>query len=322
MSTVAVLGEGAWGTAISTLLVSNGHTVFLWCHDPKVQETIEATRVNERYLPGIHLSKKIIPVVNINEAIMQGTIVFETTPIKYLRSVLTKIPAQDVANKPWVVLSKGIEKESLLVGSEILRDVLGKDIEYSVCFGPSFAHELAQKHYTGVMVASDEPNRAQKIQEVLENSYFKTFYCSDPYGVQLCGALKNVIALCIGMLAGAGYGQNTGAFIITRGLQEMAVLVEAYGGKKETVYDLAGMGDLILTALSKQSRNFQTGYLLGQGKKLSTILQETGMIPEGINTLESVRQLMQQKQLVLPILSGTYEVIFNDMHISDFFKLL
>jgi glycerol-3-phosphate dehydrogenase (NAD(P)+) len=322
LSTITIIGEGAWGTAVSTLLAENGHTVLLWCHDPEVKKAIENTGKNERYLPGISLSEKIIPVINLNEALEQSSWIFEAIPIKFLRSVLTAIDPSLCTKKPWVILSKGIEKETLLFPSQIVDTLICQELPKIVLFGPSFAQELAQKQVTAVTLATEDKNVGLTAQQLLANFYFRPYLSCDVMGVQIGGALKNVIALAVGMLTGAGYSDNTRTFIITRGLHEMVELAQACGGKKETLYGLSGVGDLILTSLGKLSRNTAVGQKLGQGQNLQTILQETGAIPEGINTLESVQQMIVQKKLKLPILSGIYDVIFKKLPLQNFLNNL
>ncbi len=319
---VAVIGEGAWGTAIATLLAENNHTVFLWCHDPKVKESIEKTRYNERYLPGIFLKESIIPIVDLNGAIGQSSWIFEAIPVKFLRSVLVRIDASMVDKKAWVVLSKGIENETLLFPTQIIDDVFKNHSSKAVLFGPSFAKELAEQQITAVTVATEQKELGVLLQQLLNNSYFKTYVSDDVVGVQACGALKNIVALLVGMLDGAGYSFNTKAFVMTLGLQEMAKFVEACGGKQETVYDLSGIGDLILTACGGLSRNVMVGQRLGKGEKLAAILQQTGAIPESINTLTAVYQLANQKELVLPLITGVYEMVFKRLSLEQFMQQL
>lgn len=321
MSTITVIGEGAWGTAVATLLAHNGHTVLLWCHDETEKKSIETSRVNQRYLPGVQLSERIVPITKLNDALRQSSWVFEATPVKYLRSVLETLDIDVCKEKPWVILSKGIENHTLLVPSQIIDLVIGT-VPKVVFFGPSFAHDLAHQHITAVTLASNDEKLAASLQALLSNDYFKSVVSSDPLGVQLCGALKNVIALFVGMLSGAGYGDNTKAFVITYGLQEMAILVSACGGQQETVYGLAGVGDLILTSTSNQSRNVKVGHMLGQGKKLDTILQETGMIPEGVNAVSSIYELLQKKNLKSPLFEAIYQVVYGGKSMQDLLQKL
>lgn len=317
MNTVLVVGEGAWGTAIAILLAYNGHKVYLWCHDSEVKKTIEKTRSNERYFPGVFLDELIIPTTNLNEAIQQSAWIFESTPVKYLRSVLTSADPSLCDKKPWVILSKGIENETLLLPSQIVSSVLKTQVPIAVFSGPSFAHDLAAQHITAVTLATDDELLSQALHAMLANDYFKMVFSSDLLGVQMCGALKNVIALCVGMLSGAGYGDNTKAFVITQGLHEMESIVTACGGQRETVYGLAGVGDVMLTSLGKHSKNLKVGFMLGQGKSLHSILQETGMVPEGVNTVQSVYELLQQKNLKLPFFEGMYSVVFGNELLSN-----
>lgn len=321
MSTIAILGEGAWGTAVATLLAENKHTVLLWCHDKAVEETIKKKRYNDRYLPGIYLSELIIPVTNINEALQQSSWIFETTPVKFLRSVIMGIDSSCVQQKPWVILSKGIEKDTLLLPTQIVSELIG-DCPQAVLFGPSFAQELAQRQITVATIATDDAQLAMGLQKLLANSYFRPYLLRDTLGVQLGGALKNVLALVVGMLLGAGYGDNAKAFIVTRGFHEMVMVAVACGAHKETLYGLSGIGDLILTAFGKFSRNTMVGTKLGQGQQLDAIIQQTGVIPESINTLESLQQLIKKKNLNAPILSGIHDVVFKNLALQDFIQQL
>ena len=318
MSFVTVIGEGAWGTAMATLLAENDHTVFLWCHDSGVKKDIETMRCNHRYLPGIALSNNIIPITNINDALAQSSWVFEAIPVKFLRAVLSHVDPILANQKSWVILSKGIEKDSLLFPTQLVDELFGKECSKLVLFGPSFAQELAQKQITGVILATENKTLGLELQKLLDNAYFKTFMSSDVLGVQIVGALKNVIALAMGMLDGAGYSDNTKAFFLTRSLYEMALFALAFGAQNETVYGLAGLGDLVLTSLGNLSRNVMVGKRLGRGDTLDIILCETGAIPEGINTLESMHQLIIQKELKLPLLISIYDVVFNGLPLQDF----
>jgi glycerol-3-phosphate dehydrogenase (NAD(P)+) len=320
MSIVTVIGEGAWGTAMATVLAENNHTVLLWCHDPEVKKAIETTRYNERYLPGILLHDLIVPVTNLNEAVAKSSWIFESTPVKFLRSVLMTLDKTLIVHKPWVILSKGIEKNTLLFPTQIIDELFGEHCQKLVLFGPSFARELAEKKLTAVTIASDNTDYTYALKEMVDTDYFVTYLSQDPRGVQLCGAVKNSVALMMGMLSGAGYGDNTKAFVATRCFNEMALLVKAVGGNPETVLDLAGFGDLILTSFGSLSRNVKMGELLSQGNSLDDILKTTGMIPESINTVESVYQLIIQKKLELPIFRGMYDLVFNNLSLNNFLR--
>ena len=309
--TVCVLGEGAWGTAVSTLLAHNGYTVKLWCHDPEVAQTIDTTRFNERYLPGVRLDELIMPVTNLSEAVGNVNWLFEAIPVQFLRTVLEQVKDVVIAEQKWIVLSKGIEQDTLLLPTQLIDEVLEKQVPKAVVVGPSYAKDLSEKQITAVTLAASDCDLGLPLQKMLANDYFRPYLSLDLIGAQVGAAIKNVIALAVGMLDGAGYDDNVKAFLFTRGLVEMVTIAQALGGEKETLYGLSGVGDLVLTAMGKHSKNREVGRRLGAGQTLEKILDETGYIPEGINTANSVYQLMQQKKLDLPVCSGVYEIIHN-----------
>lgn len=311
MKTVCMIGEGAWGTAVSTLLAQNGYTVKLWCHDPQVADTIKRTRVNERYLPGIELDEKIQAITDLKRATCDVEWIFEAIPVKFLRSVLEEAKDCFSKNQTWVALSKGIEQDTLLLPTQMIDEVFGTEVKKAVFAGPSFAQEVATKQITAVSVAAIDCEIGLQLQRMLANNYFRPYITTDLIGVQVGAALKNVITIGIGLLDGARYNDNAKAFFLTRGLTEMVQCAVAMGGKQETIYGLAGVGDLVLTSMGKLSRNLQVGRRLGAGQTLDDILQETGYIPEGINTVTSVLQLARRLKLTLPICTGINEVIFK-----------
>ncbi len=320
MKLVTILGEGAWGTAIATLLAHNGYDVNLWCYTKDLVPEINRTHQNERYLPGVTLDKKIKAVADITTALCDVTWVFEAIPIKYLRSILLEAKPCMRSDQIWVVLSKGIEQETLLFPTQIIDDVFDNKVQTTVFAGPSFAMDVARKQITAVTLAAQHCELGQKLQHMLANEYFRPYISTDVIGVQAGAALKNVITLGVGMLDGAGYTDNAKAFLLTRGLAEMTQLIVALGGTQETAYGLSGVGDLVLTAMGQLSRNLEVGRLLGKGQLLEKILKETGYIPEGINTVQSVYQLIAARNLKLPICQGIYEIIFKGRSLQDFLK--
>jgi len=316
MKKVAMIGCGAWGTAVATVLAKNGCTVKLWCHEQKIADTIKQTGCNQTYLPGIQLSESIQPVTGLQEALCGAEWVFETLPVKFMRSVLGKAKPYFSQEKQWVILSKGIEQDTLLLPSQVLDDVFGCTVKKAVVSGPSFALEVVQKQPTGVTVAATDDNLGIELQKLLATDFLRPYLTTDLIGVQLGGALKNVIALGIGLLDGAGYADNTKAFFMTCGLQEMVTCAQALGGRQETIYGLSGVGDLVLTCMGKRSRNLMVGKRLAQGESLEKIL-ETGLISEGISTVKSVYQLAKKYSLQLSLCSGIYEVIFENKKLND-----
>lgn len=320
--TVAVLGGGAWGTAFSTLLAHNGNNVRLWCFEPEVAQAISKDRYNERYLPGIQLDERIQAVTQLEQALSDVTWVFEAIPVKFLRTVLQQCKPFFSSQHRWVVLSKGIENDTLLFPTQIINDVFETTVRTAVVSGPSFAKDLAQKKITAVTVAAAESSVCIELQEMLACDYFRPYRSDDMLGVQLGGAFKNVLTLGIGMLDGAGFGDNTKAFLLTAGLKEMVSCARALGAKEQTIYGLSGVGDVVLTSMGGLSRNLAVGKRLGSGQALERVLKETGFIPEGINTVRSVYQLAEREGIVVPILSGLYHVIFGDQTVEGLLQKL
>jgi len=323
--TVCMLGCGAWGTAVAMLLAENGYTVKLWCHEKEVADAITTNGYNEQYLPGVKLHTNIIATHDLEDALCGTQVVFEATPVKFLRSVLQEASYCISTQQIWVILSKGIEQETLLLPSQIIDDVfrdVGNGVIHKVVFsGPSFAHDLVRKQITAVTIAANDCDVARTVQAMLANSYFRPYIALDPIGAQVGGALKNVIALGVGMLDGAGYTDNAKAFLLTRGLDEMKQLTVMLGGKPETLQGLSGIGDLVLTAMGRLSRNLTIGRQFGKGARLDFIAQN-GNLPEGVGTCKSVYQIIQKNNLDLPICLGVYAVIFEGKSVQQMMQEL
>lgn len=318
MKQIGMIGEGAWGTAVATLLAHNGYTVKIWCHDTSVVDQINNNHENSRYLPGITLDKKISATDSLEDAIYESEWVFEAIPVQYLREVLKEAAQFCRPNQHWVVLSKGIERDSLLLPTQIIQDTFDTLVQLSICAGPSFALDVANKQITAVALAAADCHEGRALQQIMASDYFRPYTTTDVIGVQASAALKNVITLAVGILEGAGYTDNPQAFILSRGLQEMSKLVDALGGRQDTVYGLSGVGDLWLTASGDLSRNLQVGRRIGAGESVDEIIAQTGYTPEGLNTVQAVRELIEQKNLSLPVCSGIYEIIYSGKSVTQF----
>ena len=321
MTMITVLGAGAWGTAVATLLAANNHNVTLWCYNQEVAKSIHETRNNSRCLPNFELSEKITPTTDLRVA-LASEIIFEAIPVQFLRSVLEQCKPHRKNNQLWVGLSKGIEHKTLLVPTQMITDILGDDVTCAALSGPSYAHDLAEQQPTGVTIAADDAQVVEQLKELLTNDYFCVEKSDDLLGIQMGGALKNIFALGIGVLAGAGYQSNTQALMMMRGLQEFEKLLTKLGCNKETLYSSAGIGDLVLTSFGGKSRNYNVGFLLGQGKKLDVILKETGQTCEGANTLKSIKQLAERNNIELPICTQLYKITFENTPVKHFAKTL
>jgi len=317
MKKVIVLGDGAWGSAVATLLAHNGYEVMIWCYHEHIAQEINSSKTNQRYMPDIVLPNTTKATHDIETVLDFATTIFVAIPVTYIRQVLEPVAHLYDAEQTWVILSKGIEQTTLLLPSQILQDLFGNNVNVAIVSGPSFAYELALKQLTALVVAHNNQLQAQKIQHMLDCKYIATTHLVDVVGVQIAGALKNVVTIAIGMLDGAGYGDNVKAFIFTQGLAEIALIAQKLGGIKDTIYGLAGVGDMVLTALGKHSKNLVIGKKLGQGETLEQLKKEYSLFPEGINSIGSVKQLIEKYNLLAPLFTQLYEVVFNNQSIES-----
>ncbi len=311
MNKVTILGAGAWGTAIATLLAENGHDVTMWCYEQDVADDVNRNGLNSRYLPGIKLQKNIRATANLQEAVQSSSWLFEAVPVTCLNSVFTSAKTWMTPEHRIVVLSKGVDADSLRLPVEIITEALGFQHEIAILGGPNFAHELAQKVPTATVVASASRAMIFDIAKMLDNQFFKVYGSDDVIGVQVGGAFKNVMALALGLANGAQCRENTVAYLMTQAVHEMAQISIALGGKPETIYGLSGFGDLVLCCTGSLSRNFKVGRLLGQGAKLSDLTKQFPVLPEGVNTLQVVKKLADRHELSLPLCLGTHDFVFQ-----------
>lgn len=300
---VAVVGAGSWGTAIAHLLASKGHEVRLWSFESPVVEEVRSFGENRSYLPGIPLDEGLRPTADLDEAIRGASVVVSVSPAQHVRGVMTAAARSLAPYAVVVSASKGIEIERGMRMDEVLADVLpGMGPErFAVLSGPSFAREVALGMPTAVVAASESEELAVRIQTLFQTERFRVYTNRDVVGVELGGAVKNVIALAAGVSAGLGFGHNTLAALITRGLAEISRLGEAQGASPATFAGLAGMGDLVLTCTGDLSRNRMVGIRLGQGEKLGAILEDMRMVAEGVRTAPAVRALARRHGVEMPI---------------------
>ena len=320
MSTrVAVIGAGSWGTTLANLLSKKGHDVVLWSFEKDVADAIGARHVNPVYLPDIQLSPTLRATSSLADAVAGATVLVSVSPAQHVRKILSGIVADLPPETLVVSASKGIETSTLDTMAEVMDDILPAPVAKRASFlsGPSFALEVAQEHPTAVTVASRSHDAAVETQQLFQTDYFRVYTNADVRGVELGGALKNVIALAAGMVDGLGFGHNTRAALITRGLAEMQRLGTALGASPLTFAGLAGMGDLILTCTGGLSRNRQVGIRLGKGEKLSAILADMKMVAEGVETSRAAHDLSLREGIEMPIVSEVYRVLFEDKPAID-----
>ena len=311
---ISVLGAGGWGTTLAILLHHNGHDVTLWEYYRRYAKALKSSRENKLYLPGIKIPKEIIVTHSLEESCSNQHMIVLAVPSQFIRSVLHEIRNFDYKNTTFVSVAKGIEKNTLVTVSQIVKEEL-KNISSSqigVISGPSHAEEVARKIPTAVVAASKDYSTAIQIQTAFITSYFRVYSSTDILGVEYGGALKNVIAIGAGIIDGAKFGDNTKAAIMTRGIAEISRLGIALGARPETFSGLSGMGDLIVTCMSKHSRNRYVGEQIGRGKKLTEVLKKMTMVAEGVETCRSVHQLSVKHKIETPIANAVYKILFED----------
>jgi glycerol-3-phosphate dehydrogenase (NAD(P)+) len=311
---VSVLGAGGWGTTLAVLLHYNGHNVTLWEYKKSYAKELSKRRENKIYLPGIIIPDEIKITSDLEESTSDKNLIVLAVPSQFLRKVVEKIDYHSIKDTILVSVSKGIEKETLMTMSQMMKDVhhrLSKE-QIGVLSGPSHAEEVSKRIPTAVVAASIEKETSQTIQTVFMNSFFRVYKSTDILGVELGGAFKNVIAIGAGIIDGAGFGDNTKAAIMTRGVAEISRLGLVMGARPETFAGLSGMGDLIVTCMSKHSRNRYVGEQIGRGKKLKEVLKSMEMVAEGVETTKSVNQLAAKYKVETPIANEVYQILFED----------
>ena len=313
MNAVGVVGAGSWGTALALVLAKKGHDVRLWSYEEDVAEAVNRERENTIYLPGVPLPPRLVATTDIAEAVAGAPVVVSVSPSQHVSRVMTQAAGHLDPSALVVSASKGIETSTLRTMAEVLDAALPARVARSASFlsGPSFAVEVAREVPTAVAVASDDMDAARRVQDLFQTSYFRVYTVPDVTGVELGGALKNVVAIASGMAVGLGLGHNTQAALITRGLAEIARLGTTLGADPLTFSGLAGMGDLILTCTGGLSRNRSVGVELGKGRALADILGEMRMVAEGVDTTRSAERLAAREGIEMPIVQEVHAVLFE-----------
>ncbi|HEX9895844.1 MAG TPA: NAD(P)H-dependent glycerol-3-phosphate dehydrogenase [Gemmatimonadales bacterium] len=316
MTAIAVLGGGAWGTALADHLARKGETVSLWARDPDVVAEITRQRRNQTHLPGHQLAESLTVTTSAETAVKGCSVIVNATPSHAVRAVLAGLAGCIAADALVVNASKGIERESLTFMSGVVRDTLpGR--RYVVLSGPSFADEVAAGQPTAVVAASLDPESSLRTQGLFSNSRFRVYTSVDVTGVEVGGALKNVIAIAAGVLDGMGLGHNPRAALITRGLAEMSRLGVALGADQATFAGLAGLGDLVLTCTGSQSRNRSLGVALGQGGTLAQYIATHRAAVEGVNAARAALELAKPVGVELPVTSQVGAVLFDEKPVGQ-----
>ena len=315
----AIIGSGSWGVALAVHLASLGHNIKIWSFMEEERDLINNER-KCKFLPGLNLSENIQCSTNFEEVIKDSKFILHVTPSKFTRNIFKQYK-QYVGNKPIIICSKGFEKETLETLDEVILEEM-PEAKVGVLSGPSHAEEVSIAIPTALVIASKHQNILKTIQDAFMSEKMRIYTSNDVKGVELGGALKNIIAFCAGVAAGIGLGDNSFAALITRGLKEISRLGVELGGKEETFYGLSGLGDLIVTCLSEHSRNRKAGMLIGQGKSLEETKKEVGMVIESIDNIEVAYELGKLHNIEMPIVETVYKVLYENLNPQEAVKNL
>jgi glycerol-3-phosphate dehydrogenase (NAD(P)+) len=308
-STFAVLGAGSWGTALAIHLGRTGHGVTLWARDEDLVREMQHVRANPRYLPDFPLPSTVTPIADVHEAVAQASLVVLAVPSHGLRGVMQRATAALRPDAILISTAKGLESGSLARMSQVLAEETGRTLPVVVLSGPSFAEEVALGLPTAILAASTDRVAAEAVQERFRGPSFRLYASEDVVGVEIGGALKNVIAIAAGVVEGTGLGHNAMAALITRGLAEISRLACAEGGRRETLAGLSGLGDLVLTCTGDLSRNRRVGIELGRGRALGDVLAGMRMVAEGVRTTGAALALGARHGIELPIAAQMADVL-------------
>ncbi len=313
MINVAVLGAGAWGTALAKVLADKGNPTALWAHRAELADHIQRDRVNRRYLPSAELPLNLRATGDLEGALRGAELVVIVVPSHALRFVVREARAHIPGGALLCSATKGIENDSLMLMSEVLLDELGRDVEPRLTYlsGPSFAKEVVLGHPTTVVVAGASERETHAVQRAFATDRFRVYSSDDVVGVEVGGALKNVVAIAAGVVDGLGFGHNSRAGIITRGLAEIGRVAAAKGANPLTVAGLSGLGDLVLTCTGELSRNRTVGVEMGRGRTLDDVLSTLGHVAEGVKTTKSAYDLRAKLDVDMPITCEVYKILFE-----------
>lgn len=309
----AILGAGGWGTALARLLARKGYSVRLWARRPEFAHELDTLRENRTYLPGVALPNDCLEIVSdLAQATEDAEVVLLAVPSFAMREIAKRLKPVHARPRAWINLAKGLERDSLMTMSSVLKQELHTEKNIFTLSGPSHAEEVGREFPTSVVLAGRDLALGEKLQRTLMTERFRVYLSDDLLGVEYGGAVKNVIALAAGILDGLGYGgDNAKAALIARGLAEMVRLGVRLGARRETFFGLSGVGDLIATCTSEHSRNRRVGYHLGQGKSLTEILKSMTMVAEGVYATQAVRALAHRHGVEMPITEAVYAVLYE-----------
>ena len=321
MKTIAIIGSGSWGVALGIHLANVGHNIKIWSFDKEEADLINNEK-KCKFLPNVDLPNNIICKTDFKEVIEGADFILHATPSKFTREIVRQYKQYvDCKNQPIIICSKGIEKDTALTLDEVIKQEI-PEARIGALSGPSHAEEVSIASPTVLVAASEEKEIQDLMQDSFMNERMRIYTSNDVKGVELGGALKNIIAFCAGVAAGLGYGDNALAALITRGLTELRRLGMEMGAESNTLYGLSGLGDLIVTCLSEHSRNRKAGKLIGQGKTIEETKIEVGMTIESIDNIEVAKALSEKLNISMPIVDAVYDILYNKLDPNEAVKIL
>lgn len=319
MKKICIIGSGSWGVAIGIHAANTGNKVIMWAHSDEECVEINKNR-RTKYLPNVTIPQSIKCTTSLEEAIKESEIIFHVTPSKYTRETMKKYK-QYITNQPVIICSKGFESSTLYTLSEVANDEM-PNVKIGVFSGPSHAEEVSTGIPTAIVIASKYIDILYNVQDALMDEHLRIYISTDVKGVELGGALKNIMAFCAGIAAELQLGDNTFAALITRGLTEISRLGVAMGGNHNTFYGLSGLGDLIVTCLSEHSRNRRAGRCIGKGLSVEETREEIGMVVESFDNIEVTYKLSKKYNIEMPIVNTVYDILYNNLEPREAVKRL
>lgn len=316
MSKIAVIGGGSFGTVVANIIALNGHDVQFWMRSSDLVNEVNECHENRQYLPGYALSRRVVATESMADAVTKSSLIFVAVPSSSFREVVKQIVVFAPDEVMLISTTKGIEPSSFKLMSQVL-DEESPNSKIGVLSGPNLAKEIASKHPTGTVIASNIEEIRETVKEVLRSDTFRVYTNDDMFGIELGGSLKNIYAIIAGLAASIGMGHNTNSMLVTRALAEMARFGRELGADPMTFLGLAGVGDLVVTCSTPLSRNYRIGQALGEGRSIEQALTEVGQVAEGVNTLKLVKEKADELGVYMPLVNGLYRIVYDNQPIKN-----
>ena len=316
MSKIAVIGGGSFGTVVANIIALNGHDVQFWMRSSDLVNEVNECHENSQYLPGYALSRRVVATESMADAVTKSSLIFVAVPSSSFREVVKQIVVFAPDEVMLISTTKGIEPSSFKLMSQVL-DEESPNSKIGVLSGPNLAKEIASKHPTGTVIASNIEEIRETVKEVLRSDTFRVYTNDDMFGIELGGSLKNIYAIIAGLAASIGMGHNTNSMLVTRALAEMARFGRELGADPMTFLGLAGVGDLVVTCSTPLSRNYRIGQALGEGRSIEQALTEVGQVAEGVNTLKLVKEKADELGVYMPLVNGLYRIVYDNLPIKN-----